>query len=49
MQDVSIRHVGYPGYVYRKADCLDLGMPPVSVSIEGPNSDGNLLSSMLYR
>jgi hypothetical protein len=48
-QDVIIRHIGYPGYVYRKADCRDLGMPPVSVSVEGPNSDGVLLSSMLYR
>lgn len=49
IQDVSLRHIGYPGYVYRKADCRDYGMPPVSVSIEGPNSDGMLLSRMLFR
>jgi hypothetical protein len=48
-QDVSVRHIGYPGYVFRKVDCRDYGMPPVSVSIEGPNSDGMLLSNMLYR
>jgi hypothetical protein len=49
VQDVSIRHTGYPGYIHRKTDCLDIGMPPVSVSVEGPNSDGNFLSSMLFR
>ncbi len=49
IQDVIIRHIGYPGYVYRKADCRDFGMPPASVSVEGPNSDGVLLSSIVYR
>jgi hypothetical protein len=46
---VSVRHVGYPGHVHRKVDCRDFGMPPVSVSAAGPNSEGIFLANMMYR